>query len=308
MYFVTVRTAQARLLLTPSPQVNAVFGGVLARAVERAGVQLHGYVVLSNHLHLLVTARGNSLSSFMQYLLCNVSRKVGRLVDWSGSMWHRRFSAEPVLDDAAADGRLRYILSHGVKEGLVRRPEEWPGLSCLAQLRDGGTQTHMFFRWAQRWESGALVDGGEDRWSPRWAEEVRLTLTPLPHWRELSDVQRQARVDELVRGIIEEHAPRHPHPLGVDGVLRQQPHARRPHPEMSREPLLHATDSQVRQAFLALRREWYERFRAASRRLRDQTEDAYDFPALSTAPAFHPPARKLEKMPGTFGDVTVSMH
>jgi hypothetical protein len=57
----------------------------------------------------------------MQYLRANLSRKVGRLVDWSGGFWERRYSAEPVLDDEALVGRLRYVLAHGVKEGLVER-------------------------------------------------------------------------------------------------------------------------------------------------------------------------------------------
>ena len=62
MYFVTARTFQARMLLTPGPGVNAVIGGALARAVALTGVELHGFVVTSNHVHLLVTAKGASLS------------------------------------------------------------------------------------------------------------------------------------------------------------------------------------------------------------------------------------------------------
>ncbi len=55
-------------------------------------------------------------------------------LDWSGGFWERRYSAEPVLDDATLVGRLRYVLAHGVKEGLVDRRAEWPGLTCLPQL------------------------------------------------------------------------------------------------------------------------------------------------------------------------------
>jgi REP element-mobilizing transposase RayT len=135
-YFVTSRCFQGRLLLRPSQEVNEVVGGVLARAVEQSAgtVRLHAFTFLSNHFHLLVWARGAALSTFMQYLRANLSRKVGRLVDWSGGFWERRYSAEPVLDDAALVGRLRYVLAHGVKEGLVERSAEWPGLTCLPQL------------------------------------------------------------------------------------------------------------------------------------------------------------------------------
>ena len=135
-YFVASRCFQGRLLLRPSAQVNEVVGGVLARAVQQSAghVRLHAFTFASNHFHLLVWARGAALASFMQYLRANLSRKVGRLVDWSGGFWERRYSAELVLDDEALVGRLRYVLAHGVKEALVERSAEWPGLTCLPQL------------------------------------------------------------------------------------------------------------------------------------------------------------------------------
>ena len=133
-YFVTARTFQSRLLLRPTPQLAEVIGGVLARASRTTGVQLCGFVAASNHVHLLCRARDGALSRFMQYVLANISKKAARLVGWRGQFWERRFSAEPVLDDGALEGRLKYILAHGVKEGLVRRVAQWPGLSCLPQL------------------------------------------------------------------------------------------------------------------------------------------------------------------------------
>jgi hypothetical protein len=103
----TSKCFQGRLLLHPSMEVNEVVGGVLARAVQQSAgnVRLHAFTFASNHFHLLVWARGAALAGFMQYLRANLSRKVGRLVDWSGGFWERRYSAEPVLDDEALIGR-----------------------------------------------------------------------------------------------------------------------------------------------------------------------------------------------------------
>jgi hypothetical protein len=33
---------------------------------------------------------------------------------------------------------LSYLLSQGVKEGLVRHPEDWPGVHCVSHLLGGG--------------------------------------------------------------------------------------------------------------------------------------------------------------------------
>ena len=82
----------------------------------------------------------------MQYLRANLSRKVGGLVDWSGGFWERRYSAEPVLDDEALVGRLRYVLAHGVKESLVERSAEWPGLTCLPRLLSPARRVFQWLR------------------------------------------------------------------------------------------------------------------------------------------------------------------
>ncbi|WP_239013969.1 hypothetical protein [Archangium violaceum] len=63
-------------------------------------------------------------------------------MDWSGGFWARRYSAELVLDDAALMGRQRYVLAHGVKEGLVDRCTEWPGPA---------RRLFRWFTWTKRW-------------------------------------------------------------------------------------------------------------------------------------------------------------
>jgi REP element-mobilizing transposase RayT len=203
-YFVTSRCFQGRLLLRPSTELNEVVGGVLARAVEQSGgsVRLYAFTFASNHFHLLVWARGAALASFMQYLRANLSRKVGRLVDWSGGFWERRYSAEPVLDDAALVGRLRYVLAHGVKEGLVERSAEWPGLTCLPQLLGPARRLFQWFNWTKGWsKKGSEGMGGvQGRFAQEGAEPVELEVAALPCWEGLGEEERH----RAVRGLLEE--------------------------------------------------------------------------------------------------------
>ncbi len=204
-YFVTSRCFQGRLLLRPSAEVNEVVGGVLARALQQSAdsVRLHAFTFASNHFHLLVWARGAALASFMQYLRANLSKKVGRLVDWSGGFWERRYSAEPVLDDEALVGRLRYVLAHGVKEGLVEKSAEWPGLTCLPQLLGPARRLFRWFNWTKRWSKRGSeeVGGAQGRYAQEWAEPVELEVAPLPCWEGLGEEERQRRVRGLVEGV-----------------------------------------------------------------------------------------------------------
>ncbi len=77
----------------------------------------------------------------------------------SRGFWERRYSAEPVLDDTALVGRLRYVLAHGVKEGLVERCAEWQGHASTRQapreLRERYRDFVSAFREAAaRWRQG----------------------------------------------------------------------------------------------------------------------------------------------------------
>jgi hypothetical protein len=264
-YFVTSRCFQGRLLLRPGAEVNEVVGGVLARAVQQStgNVRLHAFTFASNHFHLLVWARGAALAGFMQYLRANLSRKVGRLVDWSGGFWERRYSAEPVLDDEALVGRLRYVLAHGVKEGLVERSAEWPGLTCLPQLLGPARRLFQWFSWTKRWRKRGSEDmaAGEGRFAEEIAEPVELVVEPLPCWKGLGEEERQRAVRSLVEAVESEARARDTPVSGARAVRAQHPHTRPEHLKRSPRPLGHAS---TRQSLKELR-EQYRAFVAAFR-------------------------------------------
>lgn len=266
VYFVTARTFQGRFLIQQVAHSRDVSGGVLARAARLCDVELHAFIVTSNHLHLMVTARDGRLSSFMRYALGNLSKKLGPLVGWRGQFWERRFAAEPVLGAEAQEGRLRYILSHGVKEGLVRSPREWPGLSCLDQLLGEAAVRFPFFHWARRWKDGRLVEGGGDRFDRRWIETETLELSPLPAWRDLSPAQRRRRVEDMVAEIERCGREKHPEVKGVAAILQEEPQHRPTRLKRSPEPLCHAESRAVWLAYKRAYLDFARWFREASAR------------------------------------------
>ena len=127
---ITTHTFQGRYLLRPSDEVNRTILGVLGRAQRRTEIDLCAFTFLSNHYHRLVVPESTKqLSDFMGFVNGNIARKVGRLHDWRGKLWDRRYQHLIVSDEPAAQiRRLSYLLSQGVKEGLVRHPEDWPGV------------------------------------------------------------------------------------------------------------------------------------------------------------------------------------
>jgi REP element-mobilizing transposase RayT len=258
IYLVTVRCLHGRLFLRPSRETYQVLGGVLARAVRLHGIELLTFNFASNHLHLIVRAPHGNLPQFMQYLLCNISKKVGALVKWRGAFWERRYSAQPLLDDAALLEKVGYVLAHGVKEGLVRRCSEWPGLSALPLMRDGRPRTFRWLNWTRRCRSVPPSRRGT-RLDERWAETEELRLTSLPVLGfERPSVVRQF-LDECVRAIERQARLVHRTVMGVRRICAQPPQRRPSRPERSPAPWCHTTIRRLREEFM----ERYHSFAAA---------------------------------------------
>jgi REP element-mobilizing transposase RayT len=204
IYFVTSRTAQSRFLMAPSDKTNELIGGILARAVRQCEVEIFAYVFTSNHFHAMVRAPSPvAMSKFMQRLQSNIAIKVGRLVGWEGRFFGRRYSAEPIVDEGAQVERLIYILKHGVKEGLVPEVKQWPGLSCVQALLEGGkASVHRWRNWTRRWRMKVGEDTNVDRFSEDCPSEPELlALSPLPCWAGLTGAERGDLVAKLIADI-----------------------------------------------------------------------------------------------------------
>ena len=286
IFFLTVRCFQRRFLLRPSDETNEVLGGVLARAVRLYGAELFGFSVMSNHIHLVIRAPRGNLPRFMQYLLTNISKKIGKLVGWRGSFWERRYSAEPILDETALLERMRYVLSHGVKEGLVRRCRDWPGLSSLPLMLDGRAKSFRWFNWTRR-ASGNSRRVARDLLDERWAEPEQIRLTPLPNpaLREPGGLRRFLK--RAVTAIEQQASRQYGTFLGRSAVLRQRPHAK-PGPAQRRSrPLCHTSIPELLKAFRERYRSFAEAYHRASVRWRRGDAGA-DFPEPAIKPFVWP--------------------
>jgi len=182
---VTCRTIQGRLLLRPSPQLNDIVLGVLGRAQDRYPVEVVSFSFLSSHYHLLLWVRdARELALFMGYFNGNLARKVGHLTGWTDKLWSRRYQAILVSDEEAAQvDRLTYILANGVKENLVARVEEWPGVHSGHALLTGDPVEGI-------WYDRTLARNLRlRRKTPEPGQvEIRQTvvLSQLPCWKHLT--------------------------------------------------------------------------------------------------------------------------
>jgi REP element-mobilizing transposase RayT len=287
---VTCRTIQGRLLLRPSPFLNAAIHGLLARAARRYAVPVHAYAFLSNHYHLLLrVADAKQLADFMTYLNSNLAREAGRQVGWREKFWGRRYQAILVSDEEEAQvARLLYILAHGVKEGLVASPFDWPGVHCAQALALGSIVSGP---WRNRTLECRARRKGVQLDPDTFVEREQLVLTPIPCWQGLEPKVYRERIRELIEKIEAEARRREAEtgipPVGRDRITRQQPHLESLPMKKRPAPLVHAATSAVRRELRTAYRDFLDAFRRAALRLREGARDI-EFPAGAFPPAFPP--------------------
>jgi hypothetical protein len=250
---VTCRTLQGRLLLRPSPELDDITAGILGRAQRLYPVDIVAFQALSNHCHALLFVKdAKRLAEFAGYLNSNLAREVGRLTGWTGKVWGRRYQAIPISNEEEAQvARLKYVLSHGVKENLVARLREWPGLHCVRQIVDGEPLTGTWFDRTQ--EHAARRRRGEDPDPLQYTTSETVAFSPLPCWKHLPPEVYRERVGTMARKIEEEAAAARKRtgaePLGAAKILAQDPWTRPERVKRSPAPLLHAASKAVRQIF-----------------------------------------------------------
>ncbi|MEM7353464.1 MAG: transposase, partial [Acidobacteriota bacterium] len=270
---VTINTIQGRYLLRPDARgrVNELILGVIGRAQELYSISIVAVAALSSHMHLLlVPETAKQLADFMRHMNTNLSREIGRLHNWPGKLLERRYRAILVSDEPEDQiARLRYLLAAGVKEQLVERAINWPGVHSARAL----TRDHPLRGWwFDRSREYAEKRRGKHFGRYEHATEMTVQLDPLPSWRHLkiSEVRRRCR--DLLREIQGEAAVERrfteKEVLGPEAAMTYDPHHRPENLERSPAPPFHARGRVVRKAMRDAYAWVVTEYREAAERLR----------------------------------------
>ena len=149
-----------------------VFLTLLADASERYNLDVEGYCLMTNHVHLVVTPKHqDSLANTLKRTNQLYAQYVNRLHGRSGHLWQDRFFSSP-LDELHRWRALVYIERNPVRARLCRRAWRW--------------------RWSSAAGHCGLLDSSE--------------LLDLSGWRKQMDVARWR--DLLIRAEDEQQTAR----------------------------------------------------------------------------------------------------
>lgn len=119
-----------------TPPVRSQVVGLIQRYVARTDAQLIAYVVMPNHLHLLVRQGQAELAAVMQPLLRSVAHRVQRHHGIEGTVVERRYRDRACITASHVREAVVYIHLNAWRAGLCRDDLAYPWSSHPAYLAD----------------------------------------------------------------------------------------------------------------------------------------------------------------------------
>ena len=100
---------------------------VMRSLVAEKKFTLHDFVVMPDHLHVLLTVTDDmTIEKAMQLIKGRFSRRLSQEHGYAGEVWQRSFTDLQVLNNESFLQHKNSIAMNPVKAGLVERPEEYP--------------------------------------------------------------------------------------------------------------------------------------------------------------------------------------
>jgi hypothetical protein len=220
----------------------------------------------------------------MGYVEGQIAKQVNRFRSRRGVLWARRFSAEPIRDEASAWDKLCYLYLNPVRANLADHCRDWMGFHTLRESFGKPARCYTYLDKAAY--RVALCKDPEAR-KKDFEQTHVLRVHPLPGFEGepeefASRLRARLRSDEAELRAERRAAGQEIMPL--EHILSTDPTDAPSQPKCSPRPLCHAATKAARAAYREIYRAFCNAYRLASAAFR-----AGDLKAAFPEFAFRPP-------------------
>ena len=141
IFFATTKASMGRRIFQ-SERNAMLLVDVLRSCVAAGKFLLHDFVIMPDHVHLLLTVEDEmTIEKAMQLVKGRFSHRLTKEFGHLGEVWQRGFSEVQDLDRESFVQHRSYIAANPVKAGLVDSPEQYPYcFEFLASKRAAGAK------------------------------------------------------------------------------------------------------------------------------------------------------------------------
>ncbi len=123
-YVTTTVTLQREPIFADYKAADILLEGVLF-GKEQQWYYLLSFVIMPDHMHLILIPRGKNISECMKSIKGFSARKINALLRRNGSIWQSGFYDYVLDSEEKVLTRMRYIEDNPVRKGMVNRSEDY---------------------------------------------------------------------------------------------------------------------------------------------------------------------------------------
>ena len=134
LYFATTDTWERHALFINTSLANIVVEQI-ANCRDRGYYRLHAFVLMPDHLHVLITPSDETtIEKAMQMIKGGSAHQMGIERPQQFPIWHRGFHDRWIRDAEQFWKAKSYIEQNPVKARLAEKPEEYPWSSAIGKI------------------------------------------------------------------------------------------------------------------------------------------------------------------------------
>ena len=124
-YYLTCCVERRRPLFRDARLAEGLIS-LYVEARDRGDVALHGYVVMPDHYHVVLSLRGSaSVSNVVRRVHSALGRRIRKEFRIRDQIWQRRFYGHVIRDEKDWRDKLSYVHGNPVRAGLVDNAQDY---------------------------------------------------------------------------------------------------------------------------------------------------------------------------------------
>ena len=125
-YHVYARSNNREWFSAPLPKIYGMFANQFETVVGRYNFQIHAFVLMSNHFHLILSTPLANLDKGMQYLMTQSSKGIARMSNRINKIYGARYRWTIIKDPKHYAYAVKYVYRNPVQANILERAEDYP--------------------------------------------------------------------------------------------------------------------------------------------------------------------------------------
>lgn len=124
-YHIRARSNNCDWFDLPPNYCYGIFANVIPEVIERYKVNFHSFVLMNNHLHMLVSTPLLNLSAAMRYFMTETARGIRIKSKRMNHVYGGRYKWSVVQDERYYAHCFKYVFRNPVRAGIVDKVEDY---------------------------------------------------------------------------------------------------------------------------------------------------------------------------------------